>query len=552
MTFQDPRKSSLPKPSGIPKPTKGSLDQVQTPEVSRNSSIPIRKRATPQGALRSPLRPLRPDTDEDSRLKEDQDSISPAAASPAARNRQYGSKSLPKAKDGYQGRIPRVPSGVKAPNHQQQSFKIATRDASVRAKEEVNREPSTPEQHHPNTPVSLDNLGESQFKDRHKASLSQTKSSLPVLEVASGAVVANPEDCSPISTVETESTTDATYQSTCTSTQASEYDMNTQENVTNEPQTPCSEITSLIYSLEHFPFFCLLDPKSPENPISCASQFPWPSTQLREKLDQFYLKALGQGGKVCEIIADTSSEGDEKSYLVLFDKFLTVVKGSRDYSLACVVDVTSFVNAAVPGERKHELQAVNEATLGNDDLKSSKRPLVPVHASFNDKLTKTLQNDGDARRKLSVARLERRSRRLKHYLVKNAQEDYAPGDLVGRTVDEFTKRILEFYTDYFMLARSSSDDEYYQMTHVSDSIHRKKEYIDGHLTHSSHEVFMQVKKALGRDERFTIRVQWGHSPAEKRLYCVPLIDPGTQGWVCLLVDSNAPLLWQTSYRGYYG
>lgn len=550
MAAQDWRKSSIPKPSGIPKPIKGSLDQSQTPELSRSSSIPIKRKPTTPEPLKSPLRSFLADVDDYNRQKEDQCNISPVATPAAARSRQYGSKSLRKADDGFQGKIPRISSPLNGPNRQQQPSKIATRDVTVRAKEYVNREPSTPEQHHLNTPVSLGNLRESAIKDRSKVALRQTKSALPVLQNPCADIV-GPKGYLPMSGVETDAKSNAIYPSTPSSDHSPEDVRYPQENVKNDAETPCSEITSLIYAFEHFTFFCLLDPNSPEKPMACASQFPWSSTQLQEKLEQFYLSALRQEGKVCEIIADIDSEGHEKSYLALVENFPTVATDNRDYSLACVVDVTSFINAVVVEEPMHEPQVVNEATVKNDHFKSEERPLAPVLSSFKDRLTTALLNDGEARHRVSVARRERRSLRLQHYLAKNTQ-DHASDDLVGRTVDEFTERFLEFYNDCFMLALSSSDDESYEITHVSDNIYKRKEYVDGHLTHSPREVFMQVRKALGRDERFTIRVQWGHDPTEKRLYCVPLVDSETQGWICLLVDSNVPFLWHTSYRGYFG
>lgn len=550
MTTQKPHSSSSPKPSGIPKPTKGSRDQGQSPEISRRSSIPVRRKSTAPEPPESPLRSSSPDTG-DCLLNKDRFSISSLATSVAGRGCQYGSKDRHKTGGSFRDRALRLSGRLENLRNQQQASNITASDVTTRDEKLKAHEPWTPEQHRLKTPVSLNSLCESESKHRAEVPLRQTKPTQPVLQIPC-AIIVDPKDHVPGTKIETDSAIDVTSESTPTDSRSPADVSPPQKSLAHNARTPFAEITSLIYALEHFTFFCLLDPSSPDEPFTCASNFPWSSTQLQEKLKTFCVDALREGGKVCDIIADASSDGPEKSYLALVDNFHTVTPESHDYSLACVVDVTSFINAATPECHMHESQTVNEAGIRHDYHKTKERPMVPIVSSDRDKLAAAVRNDGEARRRISVARRERRSLRLKHYLARNTREDPTSNDLVDRTTAEFTNRFLEFYSNCFMLSRSPSDDEYYEMTHVSDNIYRRKEHIDGHLTHSSREVFRQVRKALGRDERFTIRVRWGHEPIEKRLYCVPLIDPETQGWICLLVDSDVPLLWHTGYRGYFG
>lgn len=541
MASQSSRNPSFSKPPGAYYLTSKRRDKSQSSGDCPGSFIPVRTNSPIPESLKTPLRSLLPDVN-DCRLNKDEFNISRLAISIAdMHNRQYDCKGSPQSRDNYKP----VYSLLEGPGPQQQPPKIFTPGITVSGKKEVTHAPSTPGQRSLSTPVSRDSFRERAKRYGSKIPMRQTKSAQPIVQIPC-AIIVDPKDHLPCTGVETDTITGSVCQSSSTDAQESiddqqkklSIDDGTVRKAVDYPETPCSEISALISTLDHFTFFCFLDSNSPENPVICTSQFPWPSTQLQENLNNFFLRALQRDEKVCEIIADLDPDGHEKSYLALVDDFLSVA-GKR-YSLGCVVDVTPFVNATIPEEDIHEPKAVKE------------RPMDPAVRPDGDKLTAITHNAVQGRSKISVARRERRALRIKHYLARHTSNDSTASDLVGRTVAKFLEKFLEFYTDYFMLARSPSDDEYYEMTHVSDSVYKKGEYIDSHLTHSSRETFRQVRRALGRDERFTIRVQWGAQPVEKRLYCVPLIDPQSEGWVCLLVDPKIPLLWQTSYRGYFG
>ncbi|KAK2762252.1 hypothetical protein FQN54_001262 [Arachnomyces sp. PD_36] len=547
------RKSSHSKPSG----------GFQTPTRLRNQSsgsadpppslIPVRKGSATPKSLRTPLRSLLPDSD-NRRSDEDNSSISSLAMSTAMHSLQGSSQSSSPAS-----------SQDERPPLRRKSHLPSVSNSSVRSKKDVARKITDSIQRHVTAPA---NLEQSKSEHHSKIPLRPGKSAQPLLRIPC-AINTNPKNSvSPNKAKENASTGIVSQPSGAEEPQSlgdksPERDATTGvipspvspcpptpletkapgARNTNYAQTPSPEITSLIYSLEHFNFFCLLDSSGPGKPVA-SSEFLWGSTQLQEKLDGFYAMALQKRGKVCEMIADEDSEGNEKSYLVLVDDFRSVAKGRQDHSIACVIDVTSFIGATIPGDLAYEPKPLSEFLVNN---------FLSATPSEEERLKTIMSNSGEARAKNSIARRERRALRLKHYLTKNTENpSVRSDDLVDRTITRFTETLLEFYTDYFMLARCPDDEEYYEMTHVSGNIHRKREYLDGHLTHSSREVFRQVRKALGKDERFTIRVRWGEQPVEKRLYCVPLIDPKAQGWICLLVDPGVPLLWHTSYRGYFG
>ena len=95
--------------------------------------------------------------------------------------------------------------------------------------------------------------------------------------------------------------------------------------------------------------------------------------------------------------------------------------------------------------------------------------------------------------------------------------------------------IKDVYQDYFILGLSDTDDELYEITHVSKSI------LDLDENCKTVPDLTPLAAGLAHGRCFSSEIIWG-DPG--RVYCVPMFGPELNCWLCFIVDSSLPSLWE--------
>ncbi|KIW81571.1 hypothetical protein Z517_04597 [Fonsecaea pedrosoi CBS 271.37] len=334
-----------------------------------------------------------------------------------------------------------------------------------------------------------------------------------------------------------------------------------------DSENPADDPTGLRL-VEHFKSFCILDTAVTGLPVVATSK------ELRYIFDvgeHFFLNNCECEGASMDIVTGQDAAGDPVTHLVLFTPLIIPSSGRSRFMLACLIDVTQFINdtASLP-ELDHELETSTidsgvqtplqdrrdlswigrsyklsaEDLLGGcmlpNDRDTATRP--PKHDEMSEDIWLNLANEERSRRS-SPRNTSSSKPKMSPVARSNASHTSTTSSTVDDVLDEFMSDLQELYSDFFLLGKSPLDDTCFEICNVSPLLYSTKEYINGHLSQTNAHQMAELSASLGRETPFSIHVKWGPQGLDKRMYCSPMYTANSITWICFLVNYQMPMIW---------
>lgn len=342
-----------------------------------------------------------------------------------------------------------------------------------------------------------------------------------------------------------------------------------------------------IASIKHFESFCVLDTTAPGCPVTATSE------DLKYVFDvgeHFFLNNQECTEASMDIVIGLDAEGNEVTHLVLFSPLISPSSGRSRFLLAALIDVTIFIKdaATVP-----ELDTISEESiidegvatpiyrqpapylvstaprknvryeLSCEDLlggcyvdeepqafsPTTDRGVVPAMGMYSDMkrgLTPTFDDIWTDLAQEEMVRSRQASSPAAsigssdHSTPKSSPSlsDPSSASKVDNVLESFMSELQQLYSEFFLLAKSPLDAGYCEICNVSPSVYASKDYVQGHLSHSSRDTITRLSEQLGGETAFDMSVRWGISGDTKQLYCIPLFGQRDLTWICMLVNGE--------------
>ena len=276
-----------------------------------------------------------------------------------------------------------------------------------------------------------------------------------------------------------------------------------------------------------------------------------------------------------DIVTGFDADGQEVTHLVLFSPLISPSSGRSRFLLAALIDVTVFIKdaatvpeldtiseesiidggAATPvfqqsdmhfqlAERKgvrYELSC--EDLLGgcyiNEPSSSGVgrgfTPSMSMYPEMQGGLIPTFSDIWTDLAQEEMVRGRPSTIESGHSTPKSSNSSSAAScdsSKVDNVLDSFMTELQRLYSDFFLLAKSPLDAGFYEICNVSPSVYVSKDYVRGHLSHSSYETITRLSERLGGDTAFDMSVRWGITGDAKQLYCIPLFGQRDLTWIC--------------------
>lgn len=317
-------------------------------------------------------------------------------------------------------------------------------------------------------------------------------------------------------------------------------------------------------SVKLFGSFSVLDTATAGYPVTATSE------DLKYIFDigeQFFLNNQECTDVSMDVVTGCDAMGNPITHLVLFSPLVSPSSGRSRFMLASLIDITGFIQDTPPTT---ELATISEESLAEVEVqtpmhsKPNARWRTPQYGlSAEDLLGGCFMQEDTGARKTppmpvkrplediwlniaSEAKVKSRSRSTsgsrapKSHSCRTAS---TTGHVDDGILDEFIAELQEVYSDFFLLAKSPLDDSFYEICNVSPTAHASKDYVHGHLSHTSPQEIAHLSELLGWDRAFHMVVRWGIKGEEKQLYCVPMFGQSSITWICFLVDMHVGALW---------
>lgn len=339
--------------------------------------------------------------------------------------------------------------------------------------------------------------------------------------------------------------------------------------------------------VRHFASFCVIDILSPGCPVSAVSD---DLRYLYDVKDRFVLNAQECTQLSMDLSIGRDPEGNEVTYVLLFSPLVSPATGKSRFVLVSAIDVSGYVRyAASLGQRSEsrELETlpstlnehsggrrtsssiswIDERTdqLADDLLKGCSIPNTssydhailegqwpsmnfrPSGRDAEDVWTTIAREEGlPPHQTLATTRSTEKfhpgsgsQREATSSASPQSPLDYTDEKVLGI----FIESLQVLYSQYFLLACSPLNDQFYEISYVSPAVYASGEYVLGHLSHTSADLIRDFGAHLKRGGRFRAPIRWGDEGLEKQLFCVPLMGPKPAPWICFLVDKDTPIQW---------
>jgi hypothetical protein len=330
-----------------------------------------------------------------------------------------------------------------------------------------------------------------------------------------------------------------------------------------------------------------LDTTAPGCPVTATSE------DLKYVFDvgeHFFLNNQECTEASMDIVIGLDAEGNEVTHLVLFSPLISPSSGRSRFLLAALIDVTIFIKdaATVP-----ELDTISEESiidegvatpiyrqpapylvstaprknvryeLSCEDLlggcyvdeepqafsPTTDRGVVPAMGMYSDMkrgLTPTFDDIWTDLAQEEMVRSRQASSPAAsigssdHSTPKSSPSlsDPSSASKVDNVLESFMSELQQLYSEFFLLAKSPLDAGYCEICNVSPSVYASKDYVQGHLSHSSRDTITRLSEQLGGETAFDMSVRWGISGDTKQLYCIPLFGQRDLTWICMLVNGE--------------
>ena len=335
--------------------------------------------------------------------------------------------------------------------------------------------------------------------------------------------------------------------------------------------TPTSEVAAGPL-IRHFATFCIIDISTPGCLISAVSedlQFVYDSR------DRFVLNAQECSELSMDVSVGRDRDGNAITYVLLYSPLISPSTSKSHFIMVCAVDVTNYISYAASLDSKsktaEQLAELNKVGTGSRSsrLQSSssgrcRNPSRPEHehadrAFLPHPRPMSPSSHGSVNINTAIgheASLNNRRAGSRHNATlakKYGYADPAPGASSSSTnridySDEdvllrFVQNLQLLYSEYFLLASTPSNEQFYEICYVSPAVYASGEWVSGHLSHTPAKLISNFASYLAAGRRFSTVMRWGSQGIRKKLYCVPLIgsQPGT--WICVLIDRDTPIYW---------
>jgi len=285
--------------------------------------------------------------------------------------------------------------------------------------------------------------------------------------------------------------------------------------------------------------------------------------------EQFFLNNQECTDVAMDVVTGCDAMGNPVTHLVLFSPLVSPSSGRSRFMLASLVDITSFIQDT---PSTTELATIAEESVGDAELqtfvvsKPNTRWRTPQsELSAEDLLGGCFRPEDAGARRLPPTPMHRHSEDIWLHIAseektksrstsRSTSGSRTPrSQSSGRTsassrvddciLDAFITELQRVYSDFFLLAKSPLDDNFYEICNVSPTVHASKDYVHGHLSHTSAREIARLSEMLGWDRAFRMEVRWGVKAQEKQLYCVPMFGQSSITWICFLVDMHVGALW---------
>jgi hypothetical protein len=322
-------------------------------------------------------------------------------------------------------------------------------------------------------------------------------------------------------------------------------------------------------SVEHFRSFCILDTAVAGCPVVATSR---ELCYIFEIGEHFFLNNSECDGASMDIVTGQDAAGDPITHLVLFTPLIIPSSGRSRFMLACLVDVTKFINdtASLPEFDQELDSSIIESELQTppqdrsvrdwhgasyklspddllggcllpDDRETGLRPST-TYGELPDDIWLNLANEEKSRRS-APRNTSRSTPKINHPPRSNASQASTTSSTVDDALDGFMSGLQDLYAEFFLLGKSPLDDTCFEICNVSPLLYQSKEYINGHLSRTDRLRMAELSAALAQGSPFNMLVKWGSQGIDKRLYCSPMYTANSITWICFLVDHQMPLLW---------
>jgi hypothetical protein len=346
------------------------------------------------------------------------------------------------------------------------------------------------------------------------------------------------------------------------------------------------------HMVRHFASFCIIDIVAPGCPVSAVSE---DLRYLYDIRDRFVLNAHQCSELSMDLSVGRDPNGNEVTYLLLFSPLVAPATLRNRFMLVSAIDVSGYVRYAANLETSSDPSMGRKSCHSFGERTKAKRKLSSV--SWIDERTDQLadellhgctikepQDTGVIRsyRTLHTAELRRSYLESEDIWTAIAREEVLmsrEASTVSRSMNdvhgasnplsaqkqqqaiksEASKSMLDYadekvlgdfieglqvlYSQYFLLASSPLDEQFYEICYISPTVYASGEYISGHLSHMSLSRMNDFAAHLAAGKRFRTTIRWGNEGVEKKLYCIPLIGYQPAPWICMLVDQETPLHW---------
>jgi hypothetical protein len=344
--------------------------------------------------------------------------------------------------------------------------------------------------------------------------------------------------------------------------------------------------------VRHFASFCIIDIVAPGCPVSAVSE---DLRYLYDIKDRFVLNAQQCSELSMDLSVGRDPNGNEVTHVLLFSPLISPAITRTRFMLVSAIDVSGYVRYAAspesnpepiaearplksfrekpkPGRKVSSRSWIDERTdqladglLHGCSIKDTPNSNVPSRprashrtdlrrSDFDseDVWTAIAREEGLNPRKHSVATkskadvhgasdppLLRRQKQATVPPIPESNPNY--GD--ERVLERFIQSLQVLYSQYFLLACSPLNGQFYEICYVSPAVYASGEYVSGHLSHTSFHLINEFGAHLAAGRRFRTTMRWGSEGVPKQLYCVPLMGHQPTPWICMLVDKETQIHW---------
>jgi hypothetical protein len=318
--------------------------------------------------------------------------------------------------------------------------------------------------------------------------------------------------------------------------------------------------------VEHFKCFCVLDTAQPGCPVTGTSADLRYNFEIGE---EFVLNNRECDGASMDIVSGYDAAGNEIIHLLLFTPLVMPSSGRSRFMLVALIDVTEFISESA--NQMPDLDTISEEdslleevvtppavkqrgphwsesgyALSTDDFLGG----CSLDGDNDDYSLGFGHADDDIWLALAATEGSLKSDRPKSYnsttstrTASTRSTTFSHASSTDDILDAFMSSLQQLYSEFFLLGQSPLAQDDYEICNVSPRVFESREYIDGHLSHTPAGVIQSLSDQLSGTSPFTLLVRWGHRGEAKQLYCSPLYAGRSLTWICYLVDTQVPPLW---------